>query len=342
MTNITELTEVTAVAGTDVLYCVQGSNDRKCTPAQLATYLFSGNITVNGVRVGAGTGTYNTVLGNSAGSNGAGNVALGLSALAFNESGNYNVAIGCIAGLGNSTGSYNIVIGYEAGRNLLSSDYNIGIGYQSLRSCNWADRNIAIGAGALYYTNSESYDTIHGKVAIGYQAGYHNYTGTYNLHLGYQSGYGVSLDTGSNNTGVGTQTLYSNSSGSGNVAVGYKAGYSETGSNKLYIENSDSATPLIYGEFDNDLVRIYGQLYARKTTEQFRLEYDTSNYASFTVSSAGVLTLTTSANKIALGASRTPASATDTGTAGEVCWDANYVYVCVAANTWRRAALSSW
>lgn len=30
------------------------------------------------------------------------------------------------------------------------------------------------------------------------------------------------------------------------------------------------------------------------------------------------------------------------GTAGEVCCDANYVYVCVAANTWRRAALSSW
>ena len=43
-----------------------------------------------------------------------------------------------------------------------------------------------------------------------------------------------------------------------------------------------------------------------------------------------------------LGASRTPASATAAGTAGEVCWDANYVYVCVAANTWRRAALSSW
>ena len=78
------------------------------------------------------------------------------------------------------------------------------------------------------------------------------------------------------------------------------------------------------------------------TVNGLRLEYDVSNYASFTVSSSGVLTLTTSANRIALGASRTPASATASGTAGEVCWDANYVYICVAANTWRRAALSSW
>jgi hypothetical protein len=38
------------------------------------------------------------------------------------------------------------------------------------------------------------------------------------------------------------------------------AGKDETGSNKLYIENSDSTSPLIYGEFDNDLVVINGTL----------------------------------------------------------------------------------
>jgi len=43
-----------------------------------------------------------------------------------------------------------------------------------------------------------------------------------------------------------------------------------------------------------------------------------------------------------LGTSKTPASASDTGNAGEICWDANYIYVCVAANTWKRAALSTW
>lgn len=37
-----------------------------------------------------------------------------------------------------------------------------------------------------------------------------------------------------------------------------------------------------------------------------------------------------------------PASATDTGVVGEFFADSSYLYVCVATNTWRRTALSSW
>ena len=43
---------------------------------------------------------------------------------------------------------------------------------------------------------------------------------------------------------------FSNTAGSGNVFLGNEAGYKETGSNKLYIDNSDTSTPLIYGQFD--------------------------------------------------------------------------------------------
>jgi len=39
---------------------------------------------------------------------------------------------------------------------------------------------------------------------------------------------------------------------------------------------------------------------------------------------------------------RTPASATATGNAGEICFDASFVYVCTATNTWRRTAHSTW
>jgi hypothetical protein len=38
----------------------------------------------------------------------------------------------------------------------------------------------------------------------------------------------------------------------------------------------------------------------------------------------------------------TPSSAFDTGTPGQIAWDANYVYVCIAPNTWRRSALAAW
>jgi len=40
--------------------------------------------------------------------------------------------------------------------------------------------------------------------------------------------------------------------------------------------------------------------------------------------------------------SKTPATAGAAGSPGDICWDSNYVYVCVASNTWKRAALSSW
>ena len=47
-------------------------------------------------------------------------------------------------------------------------------------------------------------------------------------------------------------------------------------------------------------------------------------------------------NTIRLRTPRTIASSTATGNAGEICWDANYLYVCTATNAWKRMALSSW
>jgi hypothetical protein len=38
----------------------------------------------------------------------------------------------------------------------------------------------------------------------------------------------------------------------------------------------------------------------------------------------------------------TPSSSYDTGTTGQIAWDSNFVYVCVAPNTWKRAAITSW
>lgn len=40
--------------------------------------------------------------------------------------------------------------------------------------------------------------------------------------------------------------------------------------------------------------------------------------------------------------SAAPANSTANGTVGQVAFDTNYVYYCVANNTWKRAALSTW
>jgi hypothetical protein len=38
----------------------------------------------------------------------------------------------------------------------------------------------------------------------------------------------------------------------------------------------------------------------------------------------------------------TPASSSATGTTGEIKWDSNYIYVCIATNMWKRVAISTW
>lgn len=37
-----------------------------------------------------------------------------------------------------------------------------------------------------------------------------------------------------------------------------------------------------------------------------------------------------------------PGSAGATGAAGQMAYDSDYIYVCIATNTWKRAALSTW
>ena len=59
-------------------------------------------------------------------------------------------------------------------------------------------------------------------------------------------------------------------------------------------------------------------------------------------SSSGGALLQVNGNRIRVTTAKTPASASDTGTTGEICWDASYIYVCTATNTWKRAALSTW
>lgn len=47
-------------------------------------------------------------------------------------------------------------------------------------------------------------------------------------------------------------------------------------------------------------------------------------------------------NKIRVRVAQTPASASAPGNPGELAWDGAFIYVCVAANTWRRAPHSTW
>jgi hypothetical protein len=47
-------------------------------------------------------------------------------------------------------------------------------------------------------------------------------------------------------------------------------------------------------------------------------------------------------NTVTVPNTRTPASAGAPGTKGDICWDTSYIYVCVATDTWKRTAISTW
>lgn len=53
-------------------------------------------------------------------------------------------------------------------------------------------------------------------------------------------------------------------------------------------------------------------------------------------------TIDVNSDIIRLRTAKTPASASATGNAGDICWDSSFIYVCVSASSWKRVAISSW
>lgn len=204
----------------------------------------------------ATTGTRNTAIGtNVMPTNGIGamNTAVGDQAMFSNNGGAENSAFGVGALYSNTSGASNTALGRNALTSNVGGASNTAVGYTALRTNN-GDFNTAVGRDALRTNGSGSNNS-----AIGVNAAYAVSSGANNTAAGVQS---LRLNaTGGNNTAVGMQSLYS-AAGSGNVGIGYQAGYNETGSNRLYIENSqaDATTALVYGEFDNKILRTNGQL----------------------------------------------------------------------------------
>ncbi|MCD6193980.1 MAG: hypothetical protein J7L26_11015 [Candidatus Aminicenantes bacterium] len=194
------------------------------------------------------------------------NAIFGLNAGNSLDEGDLNTFVGNYSGYLTTTGISNTFIGFRSGRNNTSGNYNS-----------------FLGCYAGYYNSTANYN-----VFIGYSSGFYNETGESNVLIGCFAG--QNNKEGARNTFVGYDAGHSNNA-SGNVFLGYKAGYYETGANKLYIANSNTTTPLIYGEFDNALLKVNGTLTVTEsninveTTEnraRFRLLAAGGNYFNFT------------------------------------------------------------
>ncbi len=176
------------------------------------------------------------------------------------------------------TATRSVYLGDGSGISDTSGDkQNTAVGHDALNDSNAGIQNVAIGESTMLDNTTGERNTVVGQSAMRNNA------------------------TGSYNTVLGEDALYSNISGSGNIAIGRHAGYSEIGSNKLYIENTSANlnSALIYGEFDNNILRANGELqignptitgYAFPTTDGTAnqvLTTDGSGQLTFSTQAAG-------------------------------------------------------
>ena len=227
-------------------------------------------------------GHWNTGLGKAAlysTTSGYANTASGFEALRNNSEGLANTAHGHQALYTNTTGINNTAVVYQAMFYSTTAQYNVGVGHGALHKNTTGNNNLAAGMGALFSNTTGA-----GNTALGYQSLFSSSEGSGNTAVGYSTNYYNQY--GSNNTVIGYEAGKGSSlhNKTGNIFIGYQAGMNETGNNKLYIENSSSSSPLIYGDFDENILRINGRLGIGTNSPHVSSAFDISS------SSKGMLT----------------------------------------------------
>lgn len=207
---------------------------------------------------------YNGLFGNN--SNGNRNIALGYQSLYNNTSGHDNCGIGWQSLYQNTSAYNNFAVGSSALKNNTEGYNNIAIGTDAMKLKETAPSNIAIGINSMGLGTNNGYHNVGiGNVslknissgilniAVGNRCLENNIMGSMNTAVGAVA---LQANTGGKNVAIGNNAGVNNT-GDANIFIGYSAGSNETGSNKLYIENSnaDASNALIYGEFDNDILR---------------------------------------------------------------------------------------
>jgi hypothetical protein len=162
--------------------------------------------------------------------------------------GSSNVFVGENSGAASTTSYLNTAVGFDALSSITTSGDNTAIGYRNMRFLTTGGSNSSIGSYAMHALT----------------------TGGSNVALGY--GALNSLEDGNNNVAIGRAAGSGNINGSGNIFIGFRAGDGSTGSNELYIDNSNTASPLIFGNFTSNIINVNGSLGINTATPGQRLD----------------------------------------------------------------------
>ncbi|PIQ82282.1 MAG: hypothetical protein COV76_04480 [Candidatus Omnitrophica bacterium CG11_big_fil_rev_8_21_14_0_20_64_10] len=191
------------------------------------------------------------------GGNGQSNIGIGIEALSSNTTGRSNVVIGNRAMRDNLDGAQNVTIGYHARMFSTGGHDSVAIGTLAMSGA-VPMQSIALGTAALAGWNPSTPVAINSNIAIGNNAlRQYNSSITNNVAVGFGALQGIS--GGSNNVAIGHRAGQS-TSGSGNIFIGFESGRTQNGSDQLMIDNENTATPLIKGDFSNDTLTVNGNL----------------------------------------------------------------------------------
>jgi hypothetical protein len=153
------------------------------------------------------------------------------------------------------------------------------------------------------------------------------------FHVGAGGAFSVPRGGGSSFT---PQAAITSATGAAGISVGVD-GPGQNGRSALFLDDTNGVWGLshTWGTTPRPFVLMHD------TNERLRVDTAGRLLVGASSDSGGAL-LQVNGNRIRIATAKTPASATDTGTAGEICWDADYIYVCTATNTWKRTAIATW
>jgi hypothetical protein len=115
-----------------------------------------------------------------------------------------------------------------------------------------------------------------------------------------------------------------------------------------------NTTPLILGVLSQTQFNVSSglfQIQSNAANQDFQISIlNSTNISAFYINSAGnktgIFTNNPQATLDVAGTFRisasTPSTATSPGVAGQIAWSSTHMYVCVATNSWKRTAISSW
>lgn len=199
------------------------------------------------------------------------NTAYGFRSLRYLTIGSWNTAIGEMAGWEHSSADGNTFVGMAAGMTVKTGSWNVGIGASVMEQASpGGSYNTAIGYAALKFIGGSDGSAV-SNVAVGAYALHISDYGKRNVAVGRDAGENVS--SGTDNVLIGYRAGESLWAGTGNVFIGSQVGSDaslQDENDLLMIDNSNTLTPLIQGDFSTDELVINGSLQARQIRRNIR------------------------------------------------------------------------